>query len=102
MNKARLDELVGEATVDCDDEDEAVSGFATMMEEHLRLPFTTHILGVEVVVDEVGQGRGGRIIARCVRGRHRQPVDLLDLPLPTPPPAGAEWIEAYRHWCGPA
>jgi len=22
----------------------------------------------------------------------------LDLPLPSPPPAGAEWIAAYRHW----
>jgi hypothetical protein len=20
------------------------------------------------------------------------------LPLPSPPPPGAEWVEAYRHW----
>jgi hypothetical protein len=25
-------------------------------------------------------------------------IPILDLPLPTPPPGGAEWIEAYRHW----
>jgi len=23
-----------------------------------------------------------------------------DLPLPTPPPDGADWIEAYRRWLG--
>jgi hypothetical protein len=28
----------------------------------------------------------------------RQAIPILDLPLPTPPPDGAEWIEAYRHW----
>lgn len=29
-----------------------------------------------------------------------QRIGVLDLPLPTPPPAGAQWIEAYRHWIG--
>jgi hypothetical protein len=29
-----------------------------------------------------------------------QAIGILDLPLPAPPPAGAEWIEAYRHWAG--
>jgi hypothetical protein len=24
--------------------------------------------------------------------------NILDLPLPQPPPGGAEWIGAYRHW----
>jgi hypothetical protein len=26
------------------------------------------------------------------------PVPILDLPLPKPPPSGADWIEAYRHY----
>jgi hypothetical protein len=38
------------------------------------------------------------IVAVCVRGRSRQPIRLLELPLPDPPPDGAEWIEAYRRW----
>jgi len=25
-------------------------------------------------------------------------IPILDLPLPTPAPAGVEWIVAYRHW----
>jgi hypothetical protein len=43
---------------------------------------------------------GGSIVAICVRGRDRQRIDLLDLPLPTPPPDGTVWIDAYRHWAG--
>jgi len=27
-----------------------------------------------------------------------QAVPILALPLPSPPPAGAEWIEACRRW----
>ncbi len=40
------------------------------------------------------------IVAVCARGRHRQKIDLLDLPLPTPAPDGADWIDAYRAWAG--
>ncbi len=42
--------------------------------------------------------RDGRIVAACRRDKVRQRIDILDLPLPTPAPAGAEWIAAYRHW----
>lgn len=38
------------------------------------------------------------IVADCVRGGHHQAVSVLDLPLPEPPPEGAEWIAACRHW----
>ncbi|MFE9363651.1 hypothetical protein ACFYNN_12705 [Streptomyces sp. NPDC006978] len=42
----------------------------------------------------------GRIVALCSRGRVRQLIGILELPLPSPAPEGAEWIEAYRHWAG--
>ena len=41
-----------------------------------------------------------QLVAVCTRGRHRQALPILDLPLPTPPPDGAEWIEGYRRWRG--
>ncbi len=34
----------------------------------------------------------------CLHGKATQHIPILDLPLPTPLPAGAEWIEAYRRW----
>ena len=32
------------------------------------------------------------------RRHHPQAILILELPLPDPPAAGWEWIEAYRRW----
>jgi len=100
LSKARLDELVEEAVVDCHDESEQAMGLYTMIEDNLALPFGTTVLGVPVTVERVHLTRREEIVAVCRRAGLRQTVPLLDLPLPSPPPAGAEWIEAYRHWLG--
>jgi hypothetical protein len=84
--------------VDAYGEEEKVGGFLTMMEEHLALPFSANILGVDVVVEKVDMTRGGHIVAICRRDGIRQRIGILDLPLPTPAPAGTEWVAAYRHW----
>lgn len=96
--RKRLAALVEDAIVDCHDESEAATGLYTMIEDHLRVPFTTTVLGVDVTVVGVELTEREEIAAVCVRGRHRQRIPVCDLPLPSPPPAGAEWIEAYRYW----
>ena len=100
VSRARLEEMVEQATVDAHGESEEVTGWFTMIDEHLSLPFETKILGVPVVVMRVDLDRNDQIVAVCARGRLRQAVPILDLPLPKPPPCGAEWIEAYRVWRG--
>ena len=95
---AVLDKLIEEATVDCYDESEQITGFYTMFEEHLRLPFATHVLGVQVTVESIDLTEAEEIVATCTRGDDRQAISILDLPLPVPPPQGVEWIEAYRRW----
>jgi hypothetical protein len=99
LGKADLDELVEEAIVDAYGEDEQLAGLYTMIEENLVRPFTTMVLGVEVTVEGIKLTDCG-IAAICVRGVHRQPIAILDLPLPAPPPPGSEWIMAYGHWAG--
>ncbi|MET7396324.1 calcium-binding protein [Dactylosporangium sp. NPDC005572] len=99
LKRSQFDALVEEATVDCYNEDEQLTGLYTMIEDNLALPFTTEVLGVEVTVRRVDL-RGDRIVAICHRGRERQAIEILDLPLPDPRPEGAQWIEAYRHWGG--
>ena len=98
LGKQRLQSLVEEATVDAYDESEQRTGLFTMIEEHLALPFETKVLGVAVTVERVDLTEAGEIVTRCRRGHERQWIPILDLPLPNPPPAGAEWIEAYRYW----
>jgi len=100
LRKRQLDALVEQAIVDCYNESEEVTGLYTMIEDNLALPFETIVLGVLVTVERVDLTLREEIVAVCRRGRERQTVPLLSLRLPSPPPAGAEWIDAYRHWLG--
>ena len=92
--------MIEQATVDAHDESEQISGWFTMIDENLAVPFETMVLGVPVTVEGVDLNRSEQIVPVCVRGPSRQSLPILDLPLPTPPPDGAEWIEAYRRWRG--
>jgi hypothetical protein len=98
MSKAQLDAMVEEVTVDCYNESEQITGLLTVIEDELEVPFKTQVLGVDVSVKRVDLTGEDQIVAICSREKLRQSIPLLDLPLPTPPPKGAEWIEAYRHW----
>ena len=97
LSKARLDELIEEAVVDANGESEQVSGFYTMLENDLRLPFETQILGVTASVESIDITED-QLVAVCRKGKARQRISLSELPLPSPPPDGAEWILAYRYW----
>jgi hypothetical protein len=98
LSKTKLEALIEEAVVDAYGEDEQKVGLLTMMQEHLALPFSVSILGIEATVEKVDMTRDGRIVAVCQRNGIRQRIEILDLPLPKPIPAGAEWIAAYSHW----
>jgi len=92
--------MIEEATVDAYGDSEQSTGWYTMLEEHLALPFETTMLGVVVNVARLDLRGDINIVAICPRGPERQAVPILDLPLPRPRPVGAEWIEAYRQWVG--
>jgi hypothetical protein len=102
ISKARLESLVDEATVDANGKAEQLGGFYTMIEENLHVPFSTQVLGVEVTVTRIDMIEGDEIVAVCSRGKQSQSISILELPLPSLPPEGAEWIAAYRYWrkCG--
>jgi Calcium binding len=100
ISNARLEAMVEEATVDCYNEEEQATGLFTMIEENLTVPFETRVLGVSVTVTDVDLTDSIQIVATCRRDGLRQAIPILDLPLPTPPPADTDWIEAYRRWLG--
>jgi hypothetical protein len=96
--KSRLEELVERAVAGASGDEEEQLGFFTAIEEQLRFPFRTRLPDGEVKVLGIEAGEDDEIVAVCLRDGERQEVPLLDLPLPKPPPRGAEWIEAYRLW----
>jgi len=98
LSKAPLDGLIEEALVDAYGESEQMTGFYTMMENNLRLPFETEILGVTVTVEKIDITEDDQLVAVCRKGRTRQRISLSELPLPSALPEGAEWIVAYRYW----
>jgi hypothetical protein len=95
-SKAAIEAMIEEATVDAYGEAEQAMGWQYVLDENLGLPFTTKVLGMEVGVERIELRDDNTIVAICTRGRERQAIALLDLPLPKPPPAGWEWIAAYR------
>jgi len=100
ISKSRLTAMIEEATIDAYGEAEQITGWYTMLEEHLALPFDTTVLGVLVKVARLDLRGDSDIVVICTRGRKRHSVSILDLPLPSPKPEGAEWIEAFRYWVG--
>jgi hypothetical protein len=100
VSKARLEKMIEEATVDAHDESERILGWFTMIVDNVAVPFESVVLGVTVTVERIDLNRSERIVAICARGRYRQSLDILELPLPTPAPEGVDWIEAYRYWRG--
>ena len=98
LSKAKLEALIEEAIVDAYGEEEQKVGLLTMLQEHLALPFSVSILGVEAIVEKVDMTRDGRVVAVCQRDGVRQRIEILDLPLPKSTHEGAEWIAVYSHW----
>ena len=90
--------MIEETIVDAYTESEQASSFHVMIEQELELPFETTVLGVTVSVKRVDITEANDVVAVCYRGRDRQAIPILELPLPDPPPTGWEWIEAYRRW----
>jgi hypothetical protein len=93
-----LDRLVEEATVDCYNETEQISGLYMMIEDNLGVPFETMVFGATVVVERIDLTDRDDIVAICKRGSEVLKIRLVDLPLPSPMPAGAQWVAAYRRW----
>lgn len=98
LDKARFEAMAEEATVDCYNPSEQATGWFTVIDENLKLPFETQLLGISVMVEKIDLNENEDLVAICRRGKHRQTVPLLNLPLPSPLPTGVEWIEAYRRW----
>jgi hypothetical protein len=98
LSPSKLTMMIEQATVDAYGASEQATGWLAMFENYLELPFVTDVLGVPVTVETLELRADNRIVAVCQRGKSKLAVDVMDLPLPSKRPVGAEWIDAYCRW----
>jgi hypothetical protein len=67
VSRAKLEDMIEDAIVDAYTEQEQTVGFLTMLQEHLAMPFSTTVLGVDVVVEKIDITREGQVVAVCRR-----------------------------------
>lgn len=79
LSKAKLDGMIEEAIVAAYGDSEQITGFFTMFEDQLKLPFQTEVLGTQVTVEQLDLTDDDQIVAVCSRGRSRQRIPILDL-----------------------
>jgi hypothetical protein len=102
-DRARLDALIEEATVDCSSEDEAQAGFAATVESNVVCPFPAKVLGEEVEGVKLRDAEFGHGVDAVCRSKGREyRINLHSLEWPRQKPEGYEWVEAYRAWLGGA
>ena len=65
LNRKKFDDMAEEATIDCYNESEQACGWFTMIEEHLKFPFDTQLLGIPVTVMSVDINQNDNIVAVC-------------------------------------
>lgn len=105
MSRARradheLDALIDEITIDCYNDDEALTAFENAFDEDGHLPCPGTVIGEPVEVLSVGLADGRReLIATCQRGSRRHPIALLDVDIQANP-ARSRLLAAYRRWLG--
>ena len=95
-----LDSLIDDITIDCYDEDEALTGFEAAFDEDARLPCPGTVIGERVTVISIGLRNGRReLIATCQRAGHHHDIALLDVTVDAHPNL-SRLIAAYRRWLG--
>ncbi len=103
MNRTRqtdleLDSLIAEITIDCYDEDEALSAFENAFDEEVSFPIPAVVVGQEIEVLSIGTSDGRReLIATCQHAGRRHQLALLDITIHADQPA-ARLLAAYRRW----
>ena len=72
-----------------------------MIQTAIANPLDKFGLGIKKIIESLMMQRmteNDEIVAICRGNGKRQRISILGIPLPSPPPEGAEWIAAFRYW----
>jgi hypothetical protein len=95
-----LDSLIAEITLDCYDEDEALSALENAFDDEAPFPIPATVVGEDIEVLSIDTRNGRReLIATCQRARQHHQIALLDINIDANQPA-SRLLAAYRRWLG--
>lgn len=95
-----LDSLIAEITIDCYDENEALSAFENAFDDEAPFPIPATVVDEDIEVLSIGTRNGRReLIATCQRAGQRHQIALLDINIDADQPA-SRLLAAYRRWLG--
>lgn len=95
----KLEKMIAEAAIDCDNEEQVAMGLCYLIQEHVKFPFAGKVVGEEVTVEGVEEGEGTEVVALCQRKGRTYRVRLDDVRI-RDRPKGAEWFDAYFQFRG--
>ena len=99
INRARLDELIAEATLDCNGEEEEHTALLTIIEDQVVCPFRAKVIGATVEVTRFEWPKSGYgMLAVCRRKGRAYRVDINSMEWIEPFPEGYQRIAAYQAW----
>lgn len=100
-NSSKIEKLIEEATTDCYNEHEAFSGWATTLENSLKLPCKCLLLGEEAMLTGIDTDESGTSVLGIIKkGNKKIRIPAQDIELKDKAARGAIWLDAYRHWLG--
>lgn len=97
QRNSELDSLIADITVDCYNDDEALTAFEAAFDNDASFPARGTVIGEQVQVISVAMANDRReLLATCEHHGKRYRIALLDIdlhgarpPTPSPPPTGA-------------
>lgn len=100
MNRARLEKLIEEATIDCYDETEEFEGMVVTLTDELQFPVKATALGDPVTVlgidSKTSFERG--IMATVDKAGTQYAFPLSELDFIDLDESNEEWIAAFNYW----
>ncbi|HIJ01687.1 TPA: hypothetical protein HA363_03475 [Candidatus Woesearchaeota archaeon] len=96
--KKRYEQIIEEATMDCHDEDEQISGWACLLDDWIHTPCNCTIGKEMAVLEKVDTDDTGNAIIGVIKlNKTKLRVLIQDIVLDNP--EAMTYINAYRYWC---
>ncbi len=96
--KKLYEEIIEDATVDCHDEEEQISGWDCVLDEKIATPCNCIIGKQQAVLEKIAPDDNSACMVGVVRlNKTKMRVLLQDIILENP--EAMKYINAYKYWC---